>query len=563
MSLVRSTVAGRHCATSALLAGVLAIVVACGGSSDDPQPPAPAGSAGSQPPSDLGLANSGCTLHYVANNDAPRTGADPLLPSQWHLANDGRVTGTAGEDLRALAAWPTTRGEGVRVAVLDNAIEVTHDDLAPNVVAGASYDYRPASRGGSYPMPCTSNESHGTAVAGLASARDDDAVGGSGVAPRSALVGYNALTTGTTADLVDALNRALDGNSIYNNSWGSNDDGFLHPAPPSVETAIANGIEHGRGGKGVIYVFPSGNGGCYNDPDDPFTPGQCSGENSNYDGYVNQLGIITVCATDSSGRQPYYGERGANILVCAPSSGRSPASFVRTTALSDGYVNDFTGTSASTPMVSGVAALILAANPNLTWRDVRLILARTARRNDAADADWQPAGSLAFNPKYGFGVADAQAAVTAARTWTSVGGSESLLSCGPYSANVGTALPDLAAGQPRPVASAIDAAGCAIRQIEFVTVRFTATHPSSGDLRLRLRSPAGLVSELADARFCYDDSRRIVDCGRYDETRFGTVRHLDEPVVGAGGAVWTLEATDMVAQDQGSFVRWSIQFYGR
>ena len=209
MSLVRSTVAGRHCATSALLAGVLAIVVACGGSSDDPQPPAPAGSAGSQPPSDLGLANSGCTLHYVANNDAPRTGADPLLPSQWHLANDGRVTGTAGEDLRALAAWPTTRGEGVRVAVVDNAIEVTHDDLAPNVVAGASYDYRLASRGSSYPMPCTSNDSHGTAVAGLASARDDDAVGGSGVAPRSALVGYNALTTGTTADLVDALNRAL------------------------------------------------------------------------------------------------------------------------------------------------------------------------------------------------------------------------------------------------------------------------------------------------------------------------------------------------------------------
>ena len=88
--------------------------------------------------------------------------------------------------------------------------------------------------------------------------------------------------------------------------------------------------------------------------------------------------------------------------------------------------------------------------------------------------------------------------VTAARTWTSVGGSESLLSCGPYSVNVGTVLPDLAGGQPRPVASAVDAAGCAIRQIEFVTVRFTATHPSSGDLRLRLRSPAGLVSELAD-----------------------------------------------------------------
>jgi proprotein convertase subtilisin/kexin type 2 len=549
----------RSCATSALLTGVLSLVAACGGGGSSPNAsPAPPPAA-----STAGLANAGCTLRYTADTEAPRTGTDPLLSSQWHLANDGRVTGLAGEDLRATVAWTTTRGDGVRVAVIDDAVEVTHDDLAPNVVAGASYDYRSASRGGVYPMPCTDSDSHGTAVAGIVSARDDDAIGGAGVAPRSALVGYNALASGTTADIADALNRDLDGNAIYNNSWGSSDDGFLHPAPTSFVTAIANGISRGRGGKGAIYVFPAGNGGCY--APDPQRPGQsCARENANYDGFTNQLGIIAACATDSDGRQPVYGERGANLLVCGPSSGVEPRSKIRTTGLADSDRSDFTGTSASTPMVSGVAALILAVNPNLTWRDVRLILAQTARRNDPTDSEWLPAGgTLAFNPKYGFGVANAQAAVAAARTWTSVGGSESMLGCGPYAVDVGRALPDPSGATTTPVTSAVDAAGCAIRQIEYITVKFTATHPSSGDLRLRLRSPTGLVSELADARFCYDASRRVVNCGNYENTHLGSVRHLGESVVAASGAQWTLEVTDMATSDTGSFVRWSIQFHGR
>ncbi len=554
----------RPCATPALMAGVLALVAACGGGGSSPSPSDPSPSPSAPPASTAGLANAGCALRYSATVAAPGTGTDPLLASQWHLANDGRVTGLAGEDLRATTAWSTTRGDGVRVAVIDNAVEVTHADLAPNVVAGASYDYRSASRGGVYPMPCTSSEDHGTAVAGIVSARDGDAIGVAGVAPRSALVGYNALASGTSADIADSLNRALAENSVYVNSWGSNDDGFLHPAPASFVTAIGNGIALGRGGKGAIYVFPAGNGGCYTTERPGVAGSACVGENSNYDGFTNQLGIITACATDSDGRLPTYGERGANLLVCGPSSGDTAASKVRTTALSNGYRSDFTGTSASTPMVAGVATLMLAANPALTWRDVRLILAQTARRNDATDTEWLPAaGGLAFNPKYGFGVANAQAAVAAARSWTSVGGSDALATCGPYAATVGRALPDPAGATVPPVSSAVVAAGCAIRQIEFVSVKVTATHPMSGDLRIRLRSPGGLVSELADARLCFDASRRAVSCGDYADTHFGSVRHLNESVTGSTGAQWSLEVTDMATADTGSFVRWSIQFHGR
>jgi hypothetical protein len=313
-------------------------------------------------------------------------------------------------------------------------------------------------------------------------------------------------------------------------------------------------------------------------------------ENSNYDGYVNKLGVITACAVDANGRQPFYGERGANILVCAPSSNLPPDSSngfsntnVTTTALQDGYRSDFTGTSASTPMVSGVAALMLAVNPQLTWRDVRLILASSARRNDfpptpaLPDPEWTTHFGLNFSHKYGFGVANAQAAVQLAEGWTSVGGKESLLRCSPPAQAVNLALPDPLPGSPgavpQPVASTIAVANCGIGKIEFVEIRFTAKgenypsqnseHPSTGDLRIRLSSPQGLVSELADAHICYNEAQTAVSCGAYNDYAFGSVRHLNEPVTNAGNGNWTLEVTDMLSRDAGKFVSWSITFFGR
>ncbi len=554
----------RSLARIAALLAVPVLISGCGGGSGGSSSDGPNGGGG-QPappaaplPAGAGLANTGCRLSYTGQVVTPGTGVDPMLSSQWHLANDGTVTGLAGEDVRASQAWTTTKGDNIRVAVIDDAIEVTHIDLAQNVVANQSYDYRTASRGGIYPMPCVSSDSHGTAVAGLITARDGNATFGAGVAPRAGLVGYNALATSLEADIADALNRALDLNAVYNNSWGSPDDGLLHSASSAFMTAINNGITRGRAGKGAIYVFPGGNGGCYTSD----TSGNCVSENSNYDGYTNQLGIITACATDSSGKQPYYGERGANVLVCGPSSGEASSSDIRTTALNDRSRADFGGTSASTPIVAGVTALMLAANPQLTWRDVQLILARTARKNDVGDSEWTTGAGLNFNPKYGFGVADAASAVAAARTWTSVGGSSTLQSCGPFTASPRTALPDPSGNQVYPVNSTVNAAGCAIRQIEFVEIRFSATHPSSGDLQVRLTSPAGQISELADARFCYNGNS-LIDCGSYNNVHFGSVRHLDEPVTTAGSAVWTLQVTDMATQDTGSFDQWSIKFYGR
>ena len=570
---------------------LLGLLAACGGGggSGTPTPtPAPPPAPG---PAPVSLNDPNCALQYSVADTPLLTGSDPKLAQQWHLSNDGSVTGRSGEDLKAFAAWQRTKGEGVRVAVIDDAIEVTHSDIAPNLVADASYNYRQVNRGNAWPLPCSADDSHGTSVAGLIVARDFNGLGIAGVAPRASLVGYNALATSLDTDVSEALNRDLAVNAVYNNSWGSPDDGFLHRAEPSFIEAIERGITNGRNGKGAIYVFPSGNGGCYN-PDLQATPEAepCVRENSNYDGYVNKLGVIAACAVDSNGRQPFYGERGANMLVCAPSSNLPPDSSngftnasIRTTAIQDQYRADFTGTSASTPMVSGVVALILAANPELTWRDVRLILASTARKNDfpaavgpIPDPEWLTNFGLNFSHKYGFGVVNADAAVQLAQNWTSVGGRSSLLKCGPYPQTVNLPLPDPvpranpapdgSTSTPQPVPSTIAVTNCSIAKIEFVEIRFTGEHPSSGDLRIRLRSPQNLVSELADAHICYNQAELPVNCGDYNDYAFGSVRHMNEPVMsGTSGTNgdWTLEVADMLRQDSGKFVSWSVTFFGR
>lgn len=536
----------RRAAAPAAFATLVVLLASCGGGAGDAA--GTGGTVGTLP------AQPGCTLRYTLTSSPQLSGADPLFPRQWHLDNAGQAGGTPGEDLRAVAAWGITRGEGARVAVVDDAIETVHEDLAPNVLPGESHDYRPASPGAGWPLPCEAVDDHGTAVAGIVAARDDNAVGVRGVAPRVALVGYNPLATLRDADVADALNRGLAQTGVYQNSWGSPDDGRVNPAEASFDAAIAHGLASGRGGRGAVFVFPGGNGGCYATDRN----GSCIAESAGLDGYLNVPGVIAVCTVDHQGRRPGYAETGANLLVCGPGSDDAGRASITTTALSGRYRSDFGGASASAPMVAGVAALVLSANPSLTWRDVRLILAQTARRNQPADPGWRVSGfGPPHHPDFGFGVANAQAAVAAARGWVSVGGSESLRSCGPYARAPGLALPDASPGSATPREDAVQVGPeCPITRIEHVEVRISASHPYGGDLRIVLVSPNGLESRLADARVC-DGSGDA--CGAYDDWRFASVRHLGEPAAGA----WRLRVTDVQPDDAGTWTAWSLRIWGR
>lgn len=587
-----------------------ALLASCGGGSED------SGGASSNTPYQGTLLNgTNCTVRYYAQSQpSQRAGTDPLYLTQWYLKNTGRLTGysglAAGEDLQVENVWASgLRGENIRVAVVDDALEVTHQDLAPNVVEGASYNYVSDGswqRGSPWPLPCTSNQTHGTAVGGVVAARDSNGLGGRGVAPRASLVGYNALANDLDSEVLDALVRDQGKNHIYNNSWGAEDDGhFNTPASRSAQVGtILNGLRNGRNGLGSIYTFAGGNGGA-------------NGDYSVLDGNVSMLGTIPVCGTNAAGKRAPYSEPGPNLIVCAPSSdmGQAKGSSlpdVTTTTLQNQYTAKFNGTSAATPMISGVIALMLQANPNLTWRDVPLVLARSARQVDPTNAGWTSYGGYHYNHEYGFGVADATAAVQLARSWQSVGGSAEQRKCGPFLMNVSKPIPEASTVTQQQadstpasmddgsaeeqyfealteLANNLDynkaptgglsstisvPANCNLQHIEHIDVNLTVTgdngrgeHPNAGDLQIALASPLGKVSTLLPPHPCTekdeDGELKILACQGLQDFTFGVRRHLEEPVAAGANRNWTLSVADRVQGGTGQLKNWSITFYGR
>ena len=295
-------------------------------------------------------------------------------------------------------------GSGINVAVVDDGMHHQHEDLTDNVLTYFNHNYDPDRTDIYHPF-----EDHGTAVAGLIAAKDNG-LGMRGVAPEATIYGYNLLV-----NLTD-MNRNATSTAISNNSWRI--PGFGRPVFASTlwEDAVENGITNGYDGKGVFYVFGAGNGHLIDD-------------SANLNEYANFYAVTTVCAVGHDDKRSEYSELGSNLWVCGPSSsGRVGQPRIATTDNGHRYRGSFGGTSAATPIVSGVVALIREANTALTWRDVKLILAASARKVDPGRSGWVKGafkyGSTTdrynFNHDYGFGMVDAKAAVDLAPGWTNV-----------------------------------------------------------------------------------------------------------------------------------------------
>ncbi|MDA1068014.1 MAG: S8 family serine peptidase [Verrucomicrobia bacterium] len=477
-------------------------------------------------------------------DESPPPFSDPILNDQWHLKNVGDRSNIAGEDSNIYPAWNYgVSGAGVFIAIVDTGTEGSHPDLAPNYRGDLDADYL-ANPIGSSAAPKSSDETHGTSVAGVAAAAANESCG-VGAAFNAELIGVRLIDEDSgvsSSRQASAVAHRSDLVDIYNNSWGPDTDNGARMAGPGdlSFSAIKNAVENGRGGLGAIYVWAAGNG-------------RAIGSNVNYDGWAAHRYAIAVGAVGDQGKLSTYSEPGAAMLVCAQSSGNT--SGIRTTDLRGAIGADpgdcrieFGGTSSASPLVAGIVALMLEANPNLGWRDVQQILAKTAVKVATNDGNWvRNAAGYWVNHNFGFGRVDAAAAVRVAQGWMPIG-EEVVVSSKVLTLN--QTIPDNSSAGIQ----AVHEVSNNIR-IQHVSVKIDIDAVANntadwGDLLVKLTSPSGTESILAEPHI---DAQKT-----YSDWTYWSVRHLDENSQGT----WTLSIADRRSGDNHLIKSWELEIFG-
>lgn len=282
---------------------------------------------------------------------------DPYIGSAWHVNKIG-----------APAAWDTTMGTGVTIAILDSGIETAHPDLAPNLVAG-------------YNLYASNNDltdvcGHGTLVAGAAAAVSNNGMGVAGIAGQSRImplrVAYLKTDGGCYASystVANGLIYAADhGARVANVSYGG----------VSTSSSVTSAANYLKSKGGLVFVS--------------------SGNTGTDQGYAPNSAMIVVGATDSGDARASWSSYGSFVSLSAPGSG------IWTTRTGAGY-GSVNGTSFASPVAAGVAALMMATAPSLSNSRIESLLFSTAIDLGAAGRD----------PYYGYGRVDAAAAVQAAK----------------------------------------------------------------------------------------------------------------------------------------------------
>eukprot|EP01134_Creolimax_fragrantissima_P000424 CFRG0424T1 len=477
--------------------------------------------------------------------------SDPLFKHQWHL--HGR-----GSGMNVLDAWDMGyNGEGVIISVLDDGIEHKHSDLVGRYEPLASYDIIDRDNDPSPRYSDGHERSHGTRCAGSIVANADNEICGVGIAPK-AKVGGIRLIDGDITDLDEAhaLNHALNIVDIYTNSWGPVDDGVKVEGPGmKAQEALQTGVRDGRNGLGSIYLFASGNGQSVDD--------------CNCDGYANSIYTLSIGAVDKDHNKPWYSESCTAIIAVAYSSGGNEDPGISTIDVDDSCTGEHSGTSAATPLAAGVIALVLQANPSLTWRDVQYLIVQTSSKVGANDPSWNRNGANHLvSSKFGFGLLNAADMVRIALKWESVGTMEIIDVIGghgyredvhPLQRNIqfieGWPIPEEKKGNSivQSVFVPNEQNGGRVDCVETVTVTVTITHENRGDLEVILRSPMGTSSNLLSHRKFDNSTEGFVGW------KLSTLHHWGEDPKGQ----WELEVRDVSENSKvGTLIEWSIQCYG-
>ncbi|TIC18292.1 hypothetical protein E3Q15_00170 [Wallemia mellicola] len=463
---------------------------------------------------------------------------DPIFSDQWHLVNDKK----SEHSINVAPVWSQgIKGQGVKVAVVDDGLDMHSKDLAPTFFAEGSWDFNDHT---ALPEPRLREDSHGTRCAGeIAAARND--VCGVGVAYEAQVAGIRILSTPISdADEATALNYGYQLNDIYSCSWGPPDDGRSVEAPSDlIAKAFVNGVQRGRSGKGSLFVFASGNGAASDD--------QC-----NFDGYTNSIYSITVAAISREGLHPYYSEACTANLVVTYSSGNGGT--IHTTDVGTNTCTDrHGGTSAAAPIAAGIYALVLQVRPDLTWRDLQHLSVQTAEPINLEEDGWAvTAAGRMYNNAYGYGKLNTEKIVEAARNHLLV--KPQAWYEGPI-VHVPNATDMI--GQPLSenwYESKFHLSEKRMRQhnlerLEHITTTVWIDHERRGDIEVELISPNNVKSVLAKVRR-YDGAAEGLNGWKFMSTK-----HWDENPVGD----WTIRVKDgFHPTKHGNFTAWSIGFWG-
>lgn len=304
--------------------------------------------------------------------DATEISYDPDVYEQWGLYNSSHE----GLDISLSQAWSYATGRGIKVAIVDQGIDLNHQDLRENIYS-LSYDTETNT------SPSKLYGYHGTHCAGIVAAVRNNGIQVAGVAPDAKLMSVSnrlSSSANTELKLADGINWAWkNGADVISCSWWCSQNDML-------EEAIDNAVSKGREGKGCVFVKSAGNtGGPISYPGD-YSQDVLAVANMKIDGSLDRL----------SGYGP-------NLLVTAPGSDIL-------STMPDNQVAKKSGTSMACPHVAGLAALILERNPSLTAKKVREIIAKNTKKVGTVPYSTNKAYGT-WNEHYGYGLIDAYKAV--------------------------------------------------------------------------------------------------------------------------------------------------------
>lgn len=310
---------------------------------------------------------------------------NPLYCQQWGLKNTGQYGGIVGMDINVEPAWEIATGEGIKVAVIDNGVQLDHPDLVNNLLQG--YDATGGGSLGGY----TGTDYHGTCCAGIIAACDNT-IGIKGIAYNSKIIPIKKGTGRYSYDIynIKAFIFAYNNNAdIINCSWSSGSESNM------LTNTINYVVENGRNGLGTPVLFATGN---FNDSFIKYPASLTS---------TIAVGAITPCGTRVSpqncGTQTWGSHYGYGLDVVAPGI------IIPTTNINSDYTL-FDGTSAACPHAAGVMALILSANPCLTLSEAKRILYLSCDKLDQYGFCFNNS-NISWNYEVGYGKINAYKAV--------------------------------------------------------------------------------------------------------------------------------------------------------